>query len=63
MGVPDWPAVIQLLQMHIQTAHPAARPQEGGAGGGAASRGKLDKKPRPEANPNMSEHEFKFFQK
>ena len=64
-GVPNWQGVIQLLQIHAQTAHPepapaAAAPGHGAQGDRAA--GKLDKRPRPEATPNMSEHDFKFFQ-
>ena len=60
-GVPDWQGVIQLLQIHAQTAHPgpapaAAGPVQGAQGGDRAA-GKLDKRPRPEATPNMSEHD------
>ena len=62
VGVPDWAGVIQLLQIHAQTAHPPpAPPPNNGGDGGASNKGKLDKRPRPEATTNMSEHEFKFF--
>merc|ERR1712240_905335 len=50
----------------VQAAHPAAAPP-GGAGGAVGGRdraviGKLDKRPRPQAVPDMSEHDFKFFE-
>ena len=62
VGVPDWAGVIQLLQIHTQTAHPPPAPPPHGGDGGASNKEKLDKRPRPEATTNMSEHEFKFFQ-
>ena len=63
---PTWDVVLGLLNAHNQAAHPAAAPP-GGAGGAVGGRdraviGKLDKRPRPQAVPDMSEHDFKFFE-
>ena len=68
IGVPTWEAVVGLMQAHTQQAYPlpppaAAPVAAGGAGqGGGAAAGKLDKRPRPQSNTDMSEHEFKFFE-
>ena len=51
-GVPDWQGVIQLLQIHARTAHPEPAPAAAAPGHGAQAdraAGKLDKRPRPEA--------------
>merc|ERR1712240_353401 len=62
------------MNAHVQVAHPTPvqAPVQAGAGGaaggagaagvGAAVMGKLDKRPRPQATTDMSEHEFKFFE-
>ena len=70
VGAPTWEVVLGLMTAHVQATHPAPvqAPVQAGAGGagaaggGAAVMGKLDKRPRPQATTDMSEHEFKFFE-
>ena len=72
IGVPTWEVVLGLMQAHNQQVHPPpppAQPVQGGpacvdgAGGGAGGAvGKLDKRPRPQASTDMTEHNFKFFE-
>ena len=70
VGAPTWDVVLGLMNAHVQAAHPnpVQAPVQAGAGGaavaggGAAVMGKLDKRPRPQATTDMTEHEFKFFE-
>ena len=66
INAPTWDVVLGLLNAHNQAAHPVVVPPGGvGAAAAAADRaatGKLDKRPRPQAVPDMSEHDFKFFE-
>ena len=65
INAPSWDIVIGLLNAHNQAAHPAPAPQGGPAqpGGDRGATGKLDKRPRPQATIEMTEHDFKFFKK
>ena len=58
-GIPSFQLVLQALQLHMQGAHPAPQPLEQIQHKGS---GKIDKRPRPEAKPDMSEHDFRFFE-
>ena len=67
IGVETWADVLGFLNAHNQAAHPVqaqAQPvapaHQGGGDRGAM--GKLDKRPRPQATTEMSEHDFKFFE-
>ena len=51
--------ITQHLQLHTQAAH---APQAGAGVQQQHSAVKVDKRPRPEANLDMTEHEFKFFE-
>ena len=53
--MPDYPTMLQLMTLHTSQAHPAptqapARPTT-----------KVDKRPRPEARQDMSEHDWRFY--
>ena len=65
LNVPTWDLVLGMLNAHKQAAHPvqaqpAGQAQQGG--GDHRVMGKLDKRPRPQATTDMSEHDFKFFE-
>ena len=60
IGVPTWELVAQMLTAHTQAAHPPPAPAAAPAVAGGPT-GKLDKRPRPESNIDMSEHNFKLF--
>jgi len=56
LRLPDFATITQHLQMHTQAAHTAA------VAAAQAPCAKVDKRPRPEATLDMTEHEFKFYQ-
>ena len=65
INVPTWELVLGLMNAHNQAAHPVQAPQAGHGhpgGGDQGASGKLDKRPRPQATTDMSEHDFKFFE-
>ena len=57
-GMEDFKLITEHLTMHVQLAHAAAAPPVPGPPASA----KLDKRPRPEAKQDMSEHDFRFFE-
>ena len=62
-NLPTYDLVTTHLQLHTNAAHPPPAPR--GGGGPQPAHGqtaKVDKRSRPEASPDMSEHEFRFFQ-
>ena len=56
-NLPNFATITTHLQLHTQAAHAAAAP-----GQGFRQSSKVDKRPRPEAALDMTEHEFKFYQ-
>ena len=66
IGVETWADVLGFLNAHNQAAHPVQVPAQPAApaqgGGDRGAMGKLDKRPRPQATTDMSEHDFKFFE-
>ena len=56
LGLPDFATITQHLQVPTQAAHTAA------VAAAQAPCAKVDKRPRPEATLDMTEHEFKFYQ-
>ena len=58
-GLPNHDLVTQHLQIHAQVAHAAAQRPGTRATSSAA---KVDKRPRPEAAQEMTEHAFRFFE-
>ena len=68
LGAPTWDVVLGLIQVHNQAAHTVSAPvqpqpggqvRDGGEGGDRGAGGKLDKRPRPQATTDMTEHDFK----
>ena len=59
INAPTWEVVLGLLNAHNQAAHPPPAPQAGQGGAGGGDRGamaKLDKRTRPQATTDMTEH-------
>ena len=50
--------MLEFLKIHMQSAHPA---QSANTEQAAKPTTKVDKRPRPEINPEMSEHDWRFF--
>ena len=58
-GLPTYDLITQHLQIHAQIAHAAVQGPGNRAPSNAA---KVDKRPRPEAAQEMTEHAFRFFE-
>ena len=54
-NIPTYDLVTTHLQLHVSTNHAAG-------GGPSHNTAKVDKRPRPEATQDMSEHAFRFFE-
>ena len=54
----EMPAMLEFLKLHTQQAHPATV-ETGNQGPRPTT--KVDKRPRPEINEEMSEHDWRFF--
>ena len=62
-NLPTYDLLTTHLQLHTNAAHPPPAPPGGGVPQpGHGQTAKVDKRSRPEATPDMSEHEFRFFQ-
>ena len=56
-NLPTYDLVTTHLQLHVQTNHPPqAQPTA------QVTSAKVDKRPRPEASQDMTEHGFRFFE-
>ena len=58
-GLPNYDQLHEQLLLHCRLAHPAPPTQNHQ---GQPAQSKLDRRPRPEARQDMSEHDFRFFE-
>ena len=58
-GLPSYDQVHEQLLLHCRLAHPVASPQNQQ---GQPAPSKPDRRQRPEARQDMSEHDFRFFE-
>ena len=57
-GLPDHTQVTEHFSQHCRLAHPV----QAGQGHVPPAPAKIDRRPRPEARQDMSEHDFRFFE-